>query len=110
PEQFGENLMGVARGVGEFARDQAGVTATHYQNLAHYGPMGVPSVADLAGRVGVNIPEPTPEAQSRYRDEVITGALTAAGGMIGRGLGAKFSDALKYLGRGFRTAPAAQQF
>lgn len=92
-----ESAAAVPQAVGDFARDQAGITGTHYRKLAN-----------VAGIPGVDAP--TPEAEAAYNQAVIEGLMTAGGGMAGKAIGTKVSDAVKYLGRGFRTIPGAERF
>lgn len=94
-----------AIGAGDFARDQAGVTESHYRNLAN-----LPVVKQGLDAVGLPVDPPTPEAQSAYQEEAVTGLMAAAGGLIGRGLGKGASEAMKYLGRGGKGGPKAAQF
>jgi hypothetical protein len=91
-----------------FAKDQADVTATHYKNLAHFGgALGLPSVADLSGAVGLPIAEPTPEAQSRYIEEGLSGAAAIGGGLAARAGGKILGEGAKYLGRSLESREGA---
>ena len=97
PQDLYETAKTLGSSAVDFAKQQAGITGTHYRNLAHFGgAMGLPSIADASAAIGLPIDPPTPEAQQKYQDEVITGAATVAGGAAGAGI----SRGAQALGRG----------
>ncbi len=114
-EEFGQNLEGIARpaleAAGGFLADQQDIRATQLRNVAHFGgAMGLPTIADVSGAIGLPIREPTADEQARYRDELVSGAVAAATGFAGKAVGATIGDALKYIGRGGRSLPGLERF
>jgi hypothetical protein len=97
PEEFGQNLV-------DFANRQAGITATHYRNLANLP--GSPLGENMLGLVR----EPTPEEQQQYQGEVVSGALSTVAGVGAGAVTRGLADTAKWALRGGKDIPTAAQF
>ena len=76
--------------------DELALSKTHYQTLAR--------------GVGMPAPEPSDEEKRAYDQAVISMLLTTGAGKAADIVASKGIDALKYLGRGFRTRGGAERF
>lgn len=89
-----------------------------FSQMGKEGPVRAGQLADLSeteyrmlGRLfGAPIDAPSPESYEKWRKVLVDVLMTGAGGKIGQTVGAHAGDALKYLGRGFRTVPGADRF